>query len=245
MNRFLLILFICCFQVAFAQFREVSMGPGYANQVFFSFSDTATYSHLNTSWDIAFEVFSQRDAGVFINEATGNSMSNPIPELEVFEVGMLSFEEVVDTSVLGQRLHNPDKSWNEGAFNTVKSPQNPFDFGWGTYEPTTNVVSGERVFVLKFRDSTYKKMEIQALDSGRYVFHYANLDGSGDTTQTLVRADYQGKTLAYFSFETESFLDLEPASWDLYLRAILLRWMQIALSSNTSLRVYFLEEEWK
>ncbi|MEM9723110.1 MAG: HmuY family protein [Bacteroidota bacterium] len=231
MKRFLPILLLGIYQFSFAQDNlptEVALGPAYANQVFFSLSDGSTQGHPNTTWDIAFEVFSRQNAGVFVNEAVSLSQGNPIPQLELFAVDSLSFEVVTDSTVLldiaagmldstlvSERLHNPDESWNEGAFNTVKSPQNPFDFGWGVYDPATNVVSGSQVYLLKLRDSTFKKLIVQSLDSNRFEFRYANLDGSADTTQVVSRSDYAGKTLVYFSFDSESFLDLEPASWDL------------------------------
>ncbi len=198
-----------------AQIDQLTTGPGYSQMAFYSLEDGQVEAHDHTSWDIAFDVFSQRSAGVFVNEGVGSSQTSALPVVALYRTDSISFAAVRDTNAIGERLHNPDRTWSEGAFNTIKSTQNPLDFGWGTYEPTTNQVMGGPIYVIKLRDGTYRKIRIDALANGEYSFTYANLDGTDSTVQVLNRQDYVGKTLAYFSFETESFLDLEPESWDL------------------------------
>jgi len=195
---------------AHAQFEQVSVGAGYANMAFYDIKTGATTQHPHTVWDIAFAVGPQ-DLGVFVNE--GVASSPDAVEVALYVTTAASFEEA-DTSGM-TRIYNNEISWSAGAFNHVKSNADPFDFGWGTYDVITHQVQGSRIFVIKLRSGPYKKLEIQSLAGGVYTFRYADLDGSNETTQTVDKADFAGKTLAYFSFETESVLDLEPESWDL------------------------------
>src|SRR5690606_24410143 len=67
------------------------------------------------------------------------------------------------------------------------------------------------VFVIRLRDGTDLKMQIQSLASGTYQFRDANLDGSNEVTKTVTKADHSG-LLAYFSFETGDIVDVEPAT---------------------------------
>jgi len=210
-----LFLFLLSATIVSAQIDQLTTGPGYSQMAFYSLQDGQVDAHDHTSWDIAFDVFSQRSAGIFVNEGVGSSQSTALPVVELYRTDSISFAAVRDTLAIGERLHNPERTWSEGAFNTIKSPQNPLDFGWGIYEPTTNQVMGGPIYVIKLRDGTYRKIRMDALANGAYSFTYANLAGTDSTTQVLNRQDYAGKTLAYFSFETESFLDLEPESWDL------------------------------
>lgn len=200
---------------AFAQIEQVTVGPGYSQSVYYSLKDGSAQGHALSTWDIAFEVFGQTSAGIFVNEGVANSNAAPLPQVSLYLSDTSDFYAAIDTSMIGARLHNQELSWAEGAFNAAKDPQNPFDYGWGEYDVTTHQVVGNRVFILQLRDSSYKKIQINALAGGAFQFTYANLDGTGDTTQTLIRADFSGKTLAYFSFESETFLDLEPEAWDL------------------------------
>jgi len=211
----LLVAIMLYAQLMNAQFDQVSMGTNYMNHVYYNLETGDTTQVANDSWDLAFDVFSQRDAGIFINEAVGSTMTDPLPELELYITDVTDFELEIDTSNIINRIHNPEKTWTEGAFNTVKQPGDPFDFGWGTYNPTTNTVIGDQVYIVKLRDNSYRKIQIQGLLDGAYKFRYANLDGSEVMEQELIRAEYEGKTLAFFSFASDSFLDLEPDAWDM------------------------------
>lgn len=191
---------------------QVSIGAGYATQTFYTLSDGSTQSNSDDAWDIAFNV-SLQGSGVFVNEGLALSMTQELPEVELYETASDDFENI-DT--LGQqRIYNNEVSWAAGAFNHIASETDPFDLGWGAYNPATTSVTSNRIFAIKLRSGTFKKLEIQSLISGVYTFRYANLDGSDEVTTTIAKSDYTGKTLAYYSLETDEALDLEPAVWDL------------------------------
>jgi len=193
-----------------AQFDQISVGSGYADMAFYDIKSGEVTTHPHTVWDIAFAVGPQ-DLGVFVNEGVASSAE--ASEVELYLTNATSFEEV-DTAGM-TRIYNNEASWSAGAFNHVQAAADPLDFGWGSYDVITHQVNGNRLFVIKLRSGIFKKLEIQSLVGGVYTFRYANLDGSEATTQTVNKADFAGKTLAYFSFETETALDLEPENWDL------------------------------
>jgi len=210
MNKFYLFFaFLLTSNLLIAQtFEEVSIGAGYANTTFYNLSDGAQTTISHVEWDIAFGGAAQ-GASVFVNEAAASSSS----ETQLFLTSSTDFAEV-DTAGM-ERILNEENTWEAGAFNHVADATNPFDYGWGTYSTDTHTISGTRVFAKKLRDDSYKKLKIQSLASGTYTFRYANLDGTNEVTQTVAKADFTDKTLAYYSFADEAVLDLEPANWDL------------------------------
>ncbi|MEM6800998.1 MAG: T9SS type A sorting domain-containing protein [Bacteroidota bacterium] len=197
------------FSMSFAQqVEQVSMGPSYAQTAFYTFSTDSAINYDHTMWDLSFVVTS-RGSSVFYNEAVSRGGNH----LELFLASGSDFASI-DTAGM-TLIYNPEISWSDGAFNAVKDDSDPFDIGWGTYSPTSNTVSSSRFFVLKMRDATYKKIEIQSLASGIYSFRHADLDGGNEVSQTVDKANYTGKSRAYYSIVNDTLMDLEPPVWDL------------------------------
>jgi hypothetical protein len=181
-------------------FLEISTGPGYQSQQFIRLKDDAKVSVKLTEWDIAFTSFGQQDAGVHFNEASGSSMGQSLPEMEVYDTKSTDFAKlfVVD-SIKANRLYNDEKSWSYGAFNSTRVASSPFDFGWGKYAPATNSVVGEKVFVIKLKNGTFKKFMIVSYGAAGYTFKYADLDGSNEVTKVLQKTP-GAQNLLFFSF---------------------------------------------
>lgn len=194
-----------------AQIDQPAFGPSYADMTFYKLEDGATVSVPHTAWDIAFSAAGQ-GLGIFLNEGAASSQGST--SVELYLTTAEDFEST-DTSNIDYRLYNDELSWNEGAFNHVKNSLDPFDFGWGRYDVTTHIVNGSRYFILKLRNGSYKKLFVESLAGGVYTIRYADLDGSDETTKTIDKAGFAGKTLAWFSFGSETAADLEPAAWDL------------------------------
>lgn len=208
-----LTLFLFATLLLHAQIQEIATGAGYQKQSFVNLSNGTETQVANTAWDIAFTVFGFQDAGIFINESAGSSMGTPLPQVELYDALTSNFNDQPDPSTLTDfRLYNNEKSWNYGAFNEGREATNPFDYGWGLYNPATNQVQGSRVYVLKLRSGQYRKLLVESLTGTTYTFKYANLDGSNATTKTVNKADYPGKTLAYFNLDTGNAANLEPAA---------------------------------
>lgn len=195
-----------------AQFLQAVQGPGYNTAVYFELSSGAANSVEHTAWDIAFNVGS-RSSGILVNEGVSASQTDPQREVKLYASAATDFA-TADTSQLTERLYNSEASWDDGAFNAAALPSDPFDFGWGAYDPATHIIGGSRVFFLTTRDGAYHKVFVKSLAGGAYTFIHGPLDGSSVDTVTIDKAQFTGKTLAYFSFEN-GVLDLEPDSWDL------------------------------
>ncbi|MEL7020082.1 MAG: HmuY family protein [Bacteroidota bacterium] len=191
---------------------QVSVGESYANATFYSLSNQETTTIAHTDWDIAFEV-DARGAGIHVNEGVLSSFGTPAPQVELYYNDATDFATADTTG--STRLYNPDQTWSVGAFNSVSAEGNPLDLGWGVYDVNTHAINGSRVFFIKIRNGEMKKIQIESLTGGLYTFKYANMDGTGEITRVIDKADFPDKTLVYYSFENDSVLDLEPSEWDL------------------------------
>jgi hypothetical protein len=194
------------------QFTEISQGPGYHQQVFVDLDTRTTTAIDLTDWEIAFGVEGFSSA-IFINEGVVSSQAGSPPQVELYASSATDFA-TADTTAITERIYNDEASWAAGALNHVATPGDPFDLGWGRYSPATQTVTGSRVFFLRGRDRVWRKLFIESLAGGVYTFRYAKADGSEEQAVTIDKADFPGKTLAYFSF-SEGVRDLEPATWDL------------------------------
>lgn len=197
---------------AAAQIDQTGFGSGYFEQSYYDIETGQTTSVDLLIWDLAFTVSGQ-GAAVLINEGVPSTMGAPLGEVQLYYVEGMNW---TDTDTTGkQRLYNDESDWESGAFNATASPADPFDFGWGRYNPANHVVEGTRVYLLKTRDDQWKKIRILALSAGSYEFEIGDFDGSNSRTQTIDKQDFSGKTLAYYYIDTDEVLDLEPAEWDL------------------------------
>lgn len=211
MKHFLTLFFSLASFAVFAQgeFYQVMQGTGYGQQVFYDLKTNTGTTINNEDWDIAFKVggFS---ASIIINESVTRSQDT-YSLVELYATDATDFASVTE-GMEGEQLYNNKGSWENGAFTTIATPGNPADLGWGTYDFGTNVVNGSRIFIIAGVDGVKRKIEVQTLDNGIYTFRHALLDGTEETTVSIDKSDYAGKTFAYYSF-TNGAQDLEPDSW--------------------------------
>ncbi len=189
----------------------VSLGAGYANQVWYSLPNDEQGSSPKNNWDLAFAI-SGFSSSIHINSANGIN-------LWVYPNGDITAWATVDTTGLSTwaKLYNTDTSWAWGAFDVNANPADPFDMGWGIYNMATHVVNGDSLYIIKLANSEYKKLSIESLANGAYTFRFANLNGTGDSTVTITKTDYAGKNFAYYSIQNLNALNREPATddWDI------------------------------
>ena len=210
----LTLLFLSSFFFVKAQSDvEVSVGASYVNQAFYTLSDDNVNSLENESWDLAFTV-DVDGAAIHYNESAKISFGDPVPELRLYLAPTNDFSDVIDSGMLTDSLYNGEASWEDGAFNSVKDDNDPSDFGWGIFNLDSQVVEGTRVYALKLRDDTWRKIKIESLDNGVYTMKYANLDGSNETVVTIDKANFGDSPLALFSFDSGAAV-ASPANWDL------------------------------
>lgn len=196
------------------EFIEVSYGASYSNQAYYQLEDNAVATVSNDAWDIAFTTAGLQDAGIFINEAA-ESMGEG---LELYLAPTDDFADNISPEDLTERLLNSEDSWNYGAFNSMRDASNQLDYGWGTYDPGSGSVSGTAVFVIKFRDGSYRKLQIVSLSGTVYNFKHAELDGSDEISLTLDKAAFPNSSLAFFSLSEGGVVDAIPGTseWDLF-----------------------------
>ena len=190
---------------------SVAMGPGYANDIYYSFEDGIVASVARTNWDIGFHT-TMWTATIITNGAAGvNLYTYPTSDTAgwstVDTIGMAGWPVMYDN----------EEEWEDGAF-TRNATGHP-DYGWGKYNPITHNVVGDSIYILKILDGSYKKIWIQqkASSLNTYFIRLANLDGSDDHVLELNINPYTSKNFVYYEFATESFLDREPDTnaWDL------------------------------
>jgi len=188
--------------------ETISMGSGYANDIYYSVENGVVQTEANDNWDVAFttDFF---DASVIVNHAKG---------IEVFVASNnVGDWETIDTNgVFANAVYNSTESWSVGAFNQNGSGQ--FNFGWGDYNTVTHNVTGSRIYVLRYQDGSVKKMIIdEMLTNGEWNFRIADLDGSNLIDETLNKTGNGDKYFMYYNIATESTVDREPSkgSWDM------------------------------
>jgi hypothetical protein len=191
-------------------FVQVSYGTSYSSQAYYRLSDDNTEDVFNELWDIAFTAIGLQDAGIHINEATA-SMGT---ELELWVAPTTDFDDDVDVADLVIRLYNDEKSWEYGAFNSLRNETNPFDLGWGAYNPATQSVEGKEVFVIKLRNGKYKKFMISGLNGTVYNLRWADLDGSNEVMRSIDKLDYNSEDLVLLDVQ-EDKIHSAPAPFDL------------------------------
>ncbi len=191
----------------------ISCGPGYNKQSYIRLGDGTEKQVSNDAWDLAFTAFGFQDAGVFINESSGSSMGQNLPQTELYYANTTNFAAEINLSdITGTKYLNTELSWNFGAFNETRDTLSPFDYGWGSYNPMSQSVVGGKVYVLKLRNGQFKKIKIESLIGTTYTFRYANLDGSNELIKTLNKVvDNKGQKLMFFSFATNATVDVLPA----------------------------------
>lgn len=195
--------------------HQISTGAGYGKFAYYKLTDGTSQQVANDAWDIAFSNLGTTQAGIFFNESTNTVQGQAVPGIEAYNTGSFDFSEAVDLGSLtpDQLLFNPELSWAEGAFNTLKDPNDPLDLGWGTYNPATNQADGLRVFALKLRNGQYKKLFFESYNGQSYTFKAADLNGANEQTYTVTRTTGNGSPLVYFSFNNPA--PATPVNWDL------------------------------
>ncbi len=205
-------IFSLCFSLVLSgQFVQAELGADYVNQHFYNLETQESTIIDSESWDLAFTAYGFQDAGVSINEAAGLQGT----ALELYLAEGMDFDQDIAEENLEEIIYNGDQSWDAGAFNNLANPMNPFDYGWGTYNPGTMSVDGTQVFVIKLRDGSYKKFMIESLVVSTYNLRYADLDGSNEQTASFDKMMFPNDDVVFFSFDTNGIVSLVDHSWDL------------------------------
>lgn len=192
--------------------ETVSMGAGYANDIFYRLSDGLITSVSRTNWDIAFIVAPQESA-ILINGASGVTLK-AYPVLPDW-----TWATAIDTAGYHNwtSLHNSDTTWTEGAFN-MNATGHP-NYGWGNYNQVSHNVEGISLYIIKLRDGNFKKIWIEMKYSAlqKYSFRYANLDGSDEHVVSNMDVSSSKANFVYYNLQDNLRVDREPdaTNWDI------------------------------
>ncbi|MES2591852.1 MAG: T9SS type A sorting domain-containing protein [Bacteroidota bacterium] len=188
----------------------VSLGAGYTNQKWYSLENDEQGTSPKNNWDIAFDV-SGFGSSIHINSVTGTMLWK-------YSSADTAGWATIDTTGIATwpALYNSDTSWALGAFDKGIILSNSFDLGWGVYNPTNHITTGDSLFVIKLAGGTYKKLWIEQLGSATYSFRYADLNGGNLQVASILKSTYAGKNFGYYSLQSNTELSREPisADWD-------------------------------
>lgn len=195
-----------------AQFNQVSQGSGYQDQVFYDIETGEVQKVSHDAYDIYVST-SPGSASIFVNEGVAVSMANPQAELELYVTTSTNFTNV-DTANM-QRVHNDEEAADQGAFNVVGDAGDPFDLGWGTYNPVSHTVEGNRIYVVRLRDGIYHKVFVESLAAGVFTIQTAPLGSSNVNEIKISKSDFSGP-YAFVSISDGGIHDFAPEPWDLW-----------------------------
>jgi len=209
MKKQLMIAFCAANVLLNAQTTEnVSVGAGYANDVYYSYANGEIKSEPRANWHIAF-TSKIVDASILINEGLG-------VELYLASTDMNDWATLDTAGMTFTPLHNSPASWSEGAFNDGAT-MHP-DYGWGLYNNITHNVAGKNIYILKMPNASLRKIAIDAMKTnGDFELRIANLDGTNAQSKVFNKLAYANKNFFYWNLDTDSIIDREPAKtdWDI------------------------------
>ena len=188
--------------------ENLSMGPGYANDIYYSLQNGEVKTTARNDWHIAFTT-KIVDAAILTNSVEGVNLflaSSDVSDWATLDTTGMSWAP----------LHNSDLYWSEGSFNAGAT--NHPNYGWGTYNNITHNVTGTKIFVIQFPDMTYKKILIESMKTnGDFDFKIANLDGTNEVSRTLNKGSYPNQNFFYYDAQADSAFSREPdnTTWDL------------------------------
>lgn len=206
-----IVLAILTLSFGYAQAQEsqhVVTTNGGVDNVYFDVLNKEVKTISGSNWDLAFEV-----AGF-----TGSVLVNGQKGMEVFASPyMVSEWASFDTTgyQTWRTQINSLTSWSDGALNQNRSKD--IDLGWGMYNQSTHVITGDSIFLLKTADGGFKKLYIKNLNMGTFNIVYSNVDGTNEQAQAIAVRSYPNLNFVHFSMSTNAIVDQEPdkASWDI------------------------------
>lgn len=196
---------------------SIQSGPGYGNEVYYSFANGKVKEAPASEWQLAFSI------GTF-NVSVRTNAAAATGAVTLYEMPGKDTSKwaAFDTAGLSTwaKPVNSDEDWQGGAFNESASGQS--DYGWGIYNPDNHIIYGHRLYLATFKSGTetlYKKIWVLNKTLGTWNVRFANIDGSDAKEVAIASSAYPTKNFAYVSLTTGTVLDREPAKtdWDLVL----------------------------
>jgi hypothetical protein len=181
------------------QVSQVDMGNDYRYQVYFDLSaNSIVGQNLKADWDLGFEAGDSHH--VILNFSKF---------MRVSRTGSSDFMAITDTSGMLWRWDDPSGDLDKTGVGE-----------WADFSGPAPVYTNE-VFVIDrgtdhlAQPQGLRKIQLLSLQDDMYTFRFANLDGTGEHTVQVAKDSTRNFT--YFSFGTNTVVDIEPpkAQWDL------------------------------
>lgn len=211
-------------QVALSQTvaDSIETGAGYTNDIYYSLQNGEVKSAPNSEWQLAFSI-GTFNVAIRANTAAASNGEGSVTIYESPEADMSKWSTFSTANYnTWPVLDNSDEDWQTGAFNANAGDFGTNDYGWGEYDQSTHIVTGNRFFVVEIKSNgTFitKKLYINSKNFGTWFLKYADLNGANEKTVDIVSEDFSGKNFAYLSLLTGTVINREPAtgSWDFVL----------------------------
>lgn len=195
---------------------SVLLGQGYKNEVWYNINTGFVKESDNTNWDIAFENGGM-EGGIHANGAKGIRVW-VVPNKTLEDFKSFSAKDTVGMAGSWEYSLNSEDTWSIGAFNLGKNGfDTDGDYGWGAYDMGTHYIVGDKIFVVKLNNTTFKKFYVESLAAGEYSFVYSNLDGTEESLGKVSKKSSAGRNFGYFSLGKAEFIDREPISADWHI----------------------------
>ncbi|MBU3675929.1 MAG: T9SS type A sorting domain-containing protein [Chitinophagaceae bacterium] len=193
---------------------SVNMGSGCTTDVFYSLSNSTIKNENNRNWHLAFSMSAADSSAIWANHSTSNNW------VKVFNIhkDTTQWANISLADTVGADLcFNNDNGWFSGALNN-KPGTNPFDFGWGKYNPVSHNIEGDSIFIVRTPQG-YFKLWIKDLVSTQmvYTFRVGHLTNNTDTVYTVSKQpNYTDRIFAYVDLSNGKDTNREPAitTWD-------------------------------
>jgi hypothetical protein len=206
----------------------ISTAAGNTQQVYYSLATDAEHAVPLAEWDLAFQI-NGFESSILVNTAKGDKVFHT-------GVGVSDWASITaPDEEAWTEINNSETHWSKGALTYGNDiDDDGFNLGWGTYNMATHAVMGTEVYAVQLSNGTWKKLRIDGLIGGVYMFTYADLDGSQEVEAQLVKGDFSTKVFGYWDMTANAAVDHEPASadWDLlftkYLSDLGVMWYGVA-----------------
>lgn len=195
---------------------ELSMQPGYTQEIYLDFNSGEAQNFDVNAWDIAFYRMSSFEIGERVNDGLG---------IEVYEMSTNPEDwNVVTPADIDEntpQYYNSDTEWTLGAFDRGGNPDDQFSFGWADYNPGNHHLEGNTVFILAYPDGSYKQVFFQEFYGG-YNFKYSewnDTDNNWENEQevTVSNSEGEGQFFNFYSLTNHEVVEGYPTidNWDL------------------------------
>jgi hypothetical protein len=224
-QKFLLLLLVAFSTKLFSQCAPtdtVTMGAGYANDVFYSLKNKIIKIEPNNNWHLAFSVQGSQfpvhpETGVSIR--VNSVKGNVLVKLPGANAANWRSIDTTGLSLLPERLDS-FKTWDISAFTKEYNYTTaPFNFIWGAYNNTTHNVVGTSVFVLYNKTANfYKKVFINKLVADTvWNVIISNIDNTDSTNLIFNKSAYPNRLFVYYDIVGKQLINREPVKtdWDI------------------------------